>query len=762
MPQSQRRLAAIVAMDVVGYSRLMGEDERGTLETLKDHRATIDPIGAEHGGRIVGTAGDGVLVEFPSVVEAVNFALRAQAAMAERNQNIPDDKQMLFRIGINLGDVLADGDDIFGDGVNVAARLESLAEPGGICVSRTVRDNIRDKMDVEFEDLGEIEVKNITRPIRTFRVTATPQMVSAIEPSQDSIRGSSTSTLPSPRWKLITGIAAALIIAICAAGYWWWTKPDFAPADPDKYAYELPDKPSIAVLPFNNMSDDPEQEYFVDGMTEDLITDLSKISSLFVVARNSVFTYKGKTIKVQQVAEELGVRYVLEGSVRRSGDQVRINAQLIDVVTGGHIWADRFDGKLTDVFALQDKATAKVVAALAIQLKPNNSDGISQQGTSSVEAYDAYLKGWSHFRKRTPDDYAIAHKWLKKAVSIDQGFGQAWAALASLYLETQQRNWSTALGISIDQGNDQLSTALGYAFDNPTALAHRVKGEILSVRFERFEDGLIEVEKALALDPNDPENHILLAAIFGHLERFDEAIEAAETALRLDPHYPGFNLFILGIQYFGKKNYSRSIELLERARALNPDDHFHLPYLAAAYAHNGEIDRAESAVAELRKLYPDSYYGGPFAATQISWNISRPRISTISRDLESGLIKSGVPVLPIDAGVRPEDLIRGNDSDFNSLGFNVKGYCCGGGMWSVDIYKDGKTVSYWNGQQTGTGKRILHKDHSALCNYADPPSLINSNCCLRYRNKDGSKNTLDEYIGICSHGIFPFSQFKLE
>ena len=304
-PGAERRLAAIVAIDVAGYSRLMGADEKGTLAALKGHRAATDPISQKHGGRIVGTAGDGVLLEFPSVVAAVECTVEIQAVMAERNADIADDQKMLYRIGINLGDVLVDGEDIYGDGVNVAARLEGLAEPGGICVSAMVHDNVRDKLDIAFDDMGDVEVKNIARPVHVWRWVA--------EGHAAALPASAGAPLPLP----------------------------------------LPDKPSIAVLPFDNMSGDPEQEYFADGIVEDIITSLSKIASLFVIARNTTFTYKGKAVDIRAVARELGVRYVLEGSVRKGGNRLRITAQLIDADDGSHIWAERYDREIEDIFDIQ-------------------------------------------------------------------------------------------------------------------------------------------------------------------------------------------------------------------------------------------------------------------------------------------------------------------------------------------------------------------------------------------------------------------------
>jgi TolB-like protein/class 3 adenylate cyclase len=357
----ERRLAAILAADVVGYSRLIRKDETGTLAALKDIlEQLIEPKVAERNGRIVKLMGDGLLAEFPSAVEAVQCAVEIQHWVGTRTA---EERRVVYRIGINIGDIVVEGDDIYGDGVNVAARLEGLAEPGGICVARNVFDQVKDKLDFGFEDLGEQSVKNIDEPVAVYRVL---------------FDGQSPGMRPKPTHRGLTPVqlvvAAVVVVLIAASGasvIWQPWAPDVEPASMERMAFPLPDKPSIAVLPFTNMSDNPGQEYFADGMTEDLITDLSKVSGLFVIARNSSFGYKGKSPKVRQVAEDLGVRYVLEGSVRRVGDEVRINAQLIDATTGGHLWAERYDGSLADIFALQDKVLREIVGALALNLTEN-------------------------------------------------------------------------------------------------------------------------------------------------------------------------------------------------------------------------------------------------------------------------------------------------------------------------------------------------------------------------------------------------------
>jgi len=384
----ERRLAAVLAADVAGYSRLMGLDEVGTARTLREHRLVTDALVAKHGGRIVKTTGDGVLLEFPSVVDAVECAVAVQAVMAERNEGVPADRRMLFRIGINLGDILIEGDDILGDGVNVAARLEGVAEPGGICISSSAYEQVRGKVTVEFADLGEQRLKNIERPVRLY-----------------AVRSASFSTEPSVK----------------------------APAEAEK-PLALPDKPSIAVLPFENMSGDPEQEYFADGMVEEIITALSQFKWLFVIARNSSFTYKGKAVDIKQVGRELGVRYVLEGSVRKSSGKVRITGQLIDAVAGAHLWAGRFERNLTDVFALQDEVTVAVVSAIQPKLLQTEIAISTRRRPENLTAYDYYLRALPHFLLSTREGLAEAIRLLHRALELDPRFGYAAAQAAICHL----------------------------------------------------------------------------------------------------------------------------------------------------------------------------------------------------------------------------------------------------------------------------------------------------------------------------------------
>ncbi len=425
----ERRLAAILAADVVGYSRLMEADEEATARTLSTYREIIDGLVASHHGRVFGSAGDSVIAEFASPIEAVRCAVEIQRELEAHDVDLPEDRRMRLRIGVNLGDVMVEGDNLLGDGVNIAARLETLADPGGISLARSVFDQVKKQLDLGYEYLGEHEVKNIAEPVPVYRVLTAPgaagKVIGEIKQATQS-------------WKRVA-VAAVLVVLIGVAGAVMWLRPwapDVEPASVERMAFPLPDKPSIAVLPFANMSDDPSQDYFADGMTEDLITDLSKISGLFVIARNSTFTYKGKTVTIRQVAEELGVRYVLEGSVRRAGDQVRINAQLIDATTGGHVWAERYDSSLTDVFALQDKVTQNIVTALAVNLTAGERERQARKETDSPDAYDAFLRGWAHYRLFTPEDLGKSVPYFEQAIQLDPNYGRAHAALAAVYRES--------------------------------------------------------------------------------------------------------------------------------------------------------------------------------------------------------------------------------------------------------------------------------------------------------------------------------------
>lgn len=595
----ERRLSAILAADMVGYSRLMEADEEGTIARQKLHRAElIDPKIAEHGGRLVKSTGDGALIEFPSVVDAVRCAVALQRGMAERETDLPEDRRIRYRIGINLGDIVIDGDDLLGDGVNVAARLEGLATPGGICISGKVMHEVRDKVDVGFEFTGEQKVKNIQTLVPVYRIRLEADAAGTVV-GEDRRR---------PRGVLLAAGVAAL--AAVAIGLAWWQPwaPRIEPASVERMTFPLPDRPSIAVLPFDNMSGDDGQDYFADGMTEDLITDLSKIPGLFVIARNSAFIYKGAGIPVRQVAEDLGVRYVLEGSVRRSGDQVRINAQLLDATSGGHLWADRYDGTLGDVFGLQDSVTRHVVAAIATELGPQVAGSAARPEAASAEAYEAFLRGWAYYRDDTPEAFATAVPYFEKAIAIEPDHARAHAALADIYWRAEEKRragqsilWLAPLGLGTVAARAKGDEHLAIALRHPTPLAHQVASGLYTAQGS-FGEAIREAERAIALDVNNPAGHQALAKALIFAGRPQEAIGPLETAIRLDPNFASAYLTWLGVAQLSLEDYPAAVDILEGVLESNPGDDLALVVLISALGHTGRIEEAKAFYADLNAL----------------------------------------------------------------------------------------------------------------------------------------------------------------
>ncbi|MBT6426828.1 MAG: tetratricopeptide repeat protein [Rhodospirillaceae bacterium] len=552
----ERRLAAVVAIDVAGYSRLMGVDEDRTLAALKRHRDATMPIGEKHGGRMVGTAGDGELWEFPSVTEAVQSAIEVQEAMAERNADVPDEEKMLYRIGINLGDVMIDGDDIYGDGINVALRIEGLADPGGICLSRTVRDSIGDRLHINLEDLGDVEVKNIARPVRIFRVLGEGEQASAPARRNGAIRFKSV-------------IAFVIVLALVAGGgLWWWQQKDFmTPVVQPKLSDASPGKPSLAVLPFANLSDDKNQEYFADGMTDDLITDLSKVSGLIVIARNSVFTYKGRAVKVQDVARDLNVTHVLEGSVRRAGGKVRINAQLILASTGAHLWAEKFDRDFQDVFALEDEVTGKIVEALRVKLTPVEKTNLARKPTGNLEAYDLYLRARQAHFERTVEGSRTALALYEQSIAKDPTFAEAFAGIAIAATDVWRFDFDSVLLGPIARLRAFEAAQKAIQLDPVNASAHAVLG-LLGMVDGDHEDAMRLARKAVKLAPNDAEARVALATVLTYAGAHEEALEEMETAFRLSPAPPPHFYGFLGSTLFFNRLFDRAATALEKLRAL--------------------------------------------------------------------------------------------------------------------------------------------------------------------------------------------------
>ena len=545
--RAERRLAAILAADVVGYSRLMAADERGTHARLKALRQDfIEPKVAEHHGRIVKLMGDGALVEYASVVDAVQCAAEIQRGIAERNADIPRDRRIEFRIGINLGDVIFDGGDIYGDGVNIAARLESLAEPGGICVSELVRLSTETKLDLQFEDLGEQQVKNIGRPIRIWRWRASGQPAAA--------------TGPFPRSH---------------------------------------NKASIAVLPFTNMSGDPEQNYFSDGITEDIITELSRFRSLAVIARNSSFRYKNQSPTIQDVGRQLGVEYVVEGSVRKAGSRIRVTVQLIDTRTGGHVWAERYDRPLGDTFAMQDEITASIAARLGAAIERAEADAGGRKAPADFGAYDFYLQGRAKRPAEAKTPQLEARELFRKAVEIDPGFAPAYAELA--------RTYYTEIALQWDPQHRAEALAKGFEFarkavalDQTLPVAHLIMGD-LHLRRHDYEEAVVWAERAIALNPNDPDNYAALANIKTFMGKSAEALPLMRKAIDLDPNYPPLYDMYIGRAYLAARQPAAAVPHLRRCTSRMPD---HWPaqlFLAAAYGQLGQLADAGAALAAARR-----------------------------------------------------------------------------------------------------------------------------------------------------------------
>ncbi len=552
----ERRLAAIFAADVVGYSRLVGMDEEGTIARLKSLREElIDPTIAKHKGRIVKTTGDGLLVEFASVVDAVECAAQVQPAMAERNADIPQDQRIEFRVGINLGDIIVDGDDIHGDGVNVAARLEGLAEPGGICVSRTVRNQVRDKLAYGFEDLGEQTVKNIARPIKVFRLLLEPEAASKIIGKTRTSR---------PRWQLGAVAAAGIaLVAVTIAAVWLrpWA-PAIEPASVERMAFPLPEKPSIAVLPFDNLSGDPKQDYLGDGLTENIIAVLSTSPDLLVIARNSSFTFKGKAVKVQEVAEQFGVRYVLEGSVQREGDRLRITAQLVDAVDGRHVWTERYDRDLESLFELQDEITQKILEELQVKLTYGEQVRAYREMTADPEAYRLLMLGRAGFVAFTLEGHQDAEKLWKEALERQPEGSMANRLMGWLHWQ------KIILGLSKDP-KKSLVVARKYA------------------------------EKALSIGQQDQDTYVLLASIERSAGNHGLAVAYADRAIELAPTN-GDVVSVAGAVKIAGGQPQEGLKLLKRAMRLEP---YYLPWIPSVLSKGhlmlGQYDEAR-AIEEAR------------------------------------------------------------------------------------------------------------------------------------------------------------------
>jgi adenylate cyclase len=554
-----RKLAAILAADVVGYSRLASADEDRTLARLRALRSDlIDPTIAVHNGRVIKRTGDGALVEFRSVVDAVRCAMEVQNGMIERNAGVPQDRRIEFRIGIHLGDVVEESDgDLMGDGVNIASRLEGVAAPGAICLSEDAYRQVKARLDLSVSDLGNTQLKNIAEPIRVYSLR-----VGTVEPKASANSESVTSRL----------------------------------------ATEPPPKLSIAVLPFANMSGDVEQEYFADGISEDIITALSKLSQLFVIARNSSFTFKGKNVHVHEVGRNLDVRYVLEGSVRRSGNRVRITAQLIDAASGGHLWAERFDRDLTDIFAVQDDVTQQIVDALAVNLTEGDRQRLAPEHAGNVEAYDYFLRGRELWHRLTKETNIAARGLLQRAIELDPNFASAHAFLALTHGLDYLNAWSPSPPTSREQAAELATRAV--ALDDRDPWAHWALS-IVELYSRRHDVAISEAQRAIVLNPNFAEAHVSLGEALYYSARADEALKYFDRAKVLNPYFPDVLLHFQALALFQLGRYEEAVDLLKQRLTRNPVTDVSRVLLAASYGHLGRFDEARAAWQEVLRVNPN-------------------------------------------------------------------------------------------------------------------------------------------------------------
>ncbi|MEE9279070.1 MAG: tetratricopeptide repeat protein [Myxococcota bacterium] len=571
---TQRRLVAILSADVAGYSRLMAEDEQGTIQTLTAYREAIGTLVEQHHGRVVDSPGDNLLAEFPSALDAVQSAAEIQGVLRVRNQSLPESRRMLFRIGVHLGDITAEGRHVYGDGVNIAARLERLAEPGEVCISGAVHQQVRGTLDIGYVDLGEQQIKNIPEAVRAYRISADP---AATTPARGTRRGILS--------------AAAGVLALAALALWGLYPRSSSTPEPAEPVLELPSQPSIAVLPFTNMSGDPEQEYFSDGITEDLITDLSKISGLFVIARNSVFTYKGRPVKVQEVARDLGVAYVLEGSVRKAEERVRITAQLVDALTGKHLWADRYDRDLRDVFALQSEVARSIAREIRVTLTPEEEERLSSPNIVEPGAYDAYLKGRYFWNKRG-EWTRRAIEYFERAIELDPSYASAYAGLADSLSLLPAYDPEPAREV---MPRAEAAARKALEIDSTLGEAHTSLGWVRAFYHWDWAGAERSFQTAIELDPGYPTAHSWYGVSLWAVGRIDEGAAELERAHELDP----LSLVMkrnLGYVYMLQGDHERAIKALLDTLELDPELALTRRWLAEAYVRAGEYDKAVAII----------------------------------------------------------------------------------------------------------------------------------------------------------------------
>jgi adenylate cyclase len=592
----KRKLTAILSADVKGYSRLMGEDEKGTVHTLNAYREVVTGLIQHHRGRVVDATGDNLMAEFASVVDAVECAVEIQKELKTRNAELPESRRMEFRIGVNLGDVIEDGERILGDGVNIAARLESLSEAGGICISGTAYDQVENKLSLGYKYLGKQAVKNIVKPVRVYRVLMEPEAAGKVigekkaKPSQ---------------WQMATvGLVIGVIVVAAAVVIWKLYTPS-APqpevASKEKMALSLPDKPSIAVLPFVNMSGDPKQEFFSDGITEDIITALSKLPMLFVIARNSTFTYKGKAVKVKQISEELGVQYVLEGSVQRSANRVRITAQLIDALTGHHIWAERYDRDLKDIFVLQDEVTINILRAMQVKITEGEQALHRDKGIRNLNCKLKLLEGQNYFNRFDIEGNNLARRTGEEALVMCPESSMAYYLLAATHMMDYWLGSGKSPQESIEKAIElaQKAIALDDAYPSP----HGLLSFLYSIKREHAK-ALAEGERAVALDPNGADVNAYYGLSLTFAGKPEEAIPSFQKAIRLNPFGPTWYFFNLGNALGNTGRFEEAVSAYKKALQRSPDNLLGHVFLATTYSRMGREKEARAEAGEVLRINP--------------------------------------------------------------------------------------------------------------------------------------------------------------
>jgi len=574
----------------------MGEDEEATVRTITAHRKVITSVIEKYRGRVVDSPGDNILAEFVSVVDAVQSAVEIQEVVIAKNAELPENRRMEFRIGINLGDVIQEGERIYGDGVNIAARVEGLAEPGGICISGSAYEQIENKLALGYDYIGEHTVKNIVKPIRVYRVPTGPETLEKVTEEKK----------PAVGWqKAAVAVVIALLVVAGGVAIWKSSRPPTSlpveAASVEKMAFPLPDKPSIAVLPFNNLSGDPEHEYFSDGLTEEIISALSGVPKLFVIARNSTFTYKGKPVKVQQVAEELGVRYVLEGSVRKAGDKVRITAQLVDALNGHHLWAKRYDRNISDIFAVQDEITKNIITAMQVKLTEGEQARAVAKGTDSLEAYLKCLQSNEYAHRVNPESVALAIQLAEEAIALDPEYAWAYYNLGKAHVVAVWVGASKSPKESIGKAMESLQKAI--ALDSNLAEAHGRLGFLYAMT-RQYDKGVAEAEKAVTLNPNSAMAHVMLGKTLVFDGRWEESIPEYKIAIRLNPIPPNMYLYSLGLSYCWTGQHEEGVTWCEKAVRQEPNSLFARLMMTVVYSLSGRDEQAQAELAEVLRIQP--------------------------------------------------------------------------------------------------------------------------------------------------------------